>query len=57
VPRSTSIAWLRRTARGYTRCFLDGRDVLLTNGYDKKAEKVRRQEIDRATRIRASWRA
>jgi mRNA-degrading endonuclease RelE of RelBE toxin-antitoxin system len=38
-------------------CFLDGRDVLLTNGYDKKAEKVRRQEIDRATRIRASWRA
>jgi hypothetical protein len=38
-------------------CFLDGRDVVVTNGYDKKAERVRRQEIERAKRIRTNWRA
>lgn len=33
-------------------CFFDGRDVVITNGYDKKADKVRRQEIEKARRIR-----
>ena len=36
--------------------FVDGKRVVLTHGFVKKAQKTPAQEIDRAKRIRNEWR-
>ena len=60
IDKKDDICYLRVGSKNIARVFFffqQGREIILTNGYVKKQEKVDTGELERARRYKADWQA